>query len=335
MRKLLLLGAVAAVMGAVSALAQDTPDADSQPLTADLYLDAGFIPNPFVLPVISSGTLEAAQLDPACVGFVAEAPDVAVHFSGEADVLRFFFYGDGDSVMAVVAPDGSVSCNDDATPGLLQSDVEIASPAEGRYAVFVGSFSGSETAHGFLGITDFSQAEVSLADFDLSGYLFRSEPLSARLPQIDVSELPTGPTLYETVSVAADSGTQTFEVAAGGAQSVVNVNFASVNGDCLGFVSSLPLMNVVVSEATDLRFFAESADTDTTLLIIDSEGNAFCSDDASSGNPINLNPVVDIEGASGTFQVRVGTFNANAGALVNLTITDDLSTQPAVLAPAS
>jgi len=102
---------------------------------------------------------EAPTNNLRCNGFVSDTPDYVFEWSGETDVLRIFFEGDGDATLVVATPDRGFVCNDDAYAyGTLNPLVELTAPAEGRYSIFVGHVNPVEGVSGTLTITESADA---------------------------------------------------------------------------------------------------------------------------------------------------------------------------------
>ena len=121
--------------------------------TAAVNLQAGYIMDPYLLPVIGKSEKAAADLQGGCNGYVSAAPNVVVNWAGVTDQLSFFVYSDADAALVIQRPDGSFLCNDDA--GLRTTDplVKIANPAPGSYKVFAGTAVKETPTLGFLAIT--------------------------------------------------------------------------------------------------------------------------------------------------------------------------------------
>ena len=76
---------------------------------------------------------------------------MSVDFGGKADILRAFFFSDGDPTLVVRTPDGAFHCNDNTNQLILDPTVEITQPVTGRYDVWVGSKVATDLIPGFLG----------------------------------------------------------------------------------------------------------------------------------------------------------------------------------------
>ena len=82
--------------------------------TAAVNLQAGYIMDPYLLPVIGKSEKAAADLQGGCNGYVSATPNVVVNWAGATDQLSFFIYSDADAALVIQGPDGSFLCNDDA-----------------------------------------------------------------------------------------------------------------------------------------------------------------------------------------------------------------------------
>ena len=90
----------------------------------------------------------------SCAGLVGN-PDFVFNFAGQSKNLRVFFEGDSDATLLVLGPKDMTACNDDAEKGVNSNpQVDIANPAEGTYAVFVGRLDPTKPVIGKLTVTD-------------------------------------------------------------------------------------------------------------------------------------------------------------------------------------
>jgi len=146
-----------------SAAAQGTPAATqtarSNPANGpagaflSIHPQAGFPLDPFLVTVQGGGAVKASTLAPDCAGYVAAGPTVTVDYQGSVDLLRVFFYSDGDPTLVVRTPDGKYLCNDNTNAALLDPTIEVAKPAKGRYDVWIGSAQAKDLIPGFLVFT--------------------------------------------------------------------------------------------------------------------------------------------------------------------------------------
>ena len=126
---------------------------------------AGFPLDPFLVSVQGGGPVEASTLSEDCTGYVAANPTASVDFKGEADILRAFFYSDGDPTLIVRTPDGAYLCGDNTNSLILDPTVEITKPVTGTYDVWVGSTVATDLIPGFLVFTtrgDMNAAKLTL-----------------------------------------------------------------------------------------------------------------------------------------------------------------------------
>jgi hypothetical protein len=90
----------------------------------------------------------------SCAGLVGN-PDFVFNLAGQSKNLRIFFEGDSDATLLVLGPKDMMACNDDAEKGMnANPQVDIANPAEGTYAVFVGRLDPTKPVVGKLTVTD-------------------------------------------------------------------------------------------------------------------------------------------------------------------------------------
>ncbi len=108
---------------------------------------------PHTVQGIAGGDIDASALGGDCVGFMSAQPDYRIIWSGGFSTLRFFFTGDGDATMAVLAPDGVIRCNDDSFT-TQNPTVDIAAAPPGVYNIWLGSYAPESVSVGTLHITE-------------------------------------------------------------------------------------------------------------------------------------------------------------------------------------
>lgn len=146
-------------------------DYSLEPTFGQTTLRAGFTPDPFGVAMVSGGSVDVSYIS-GCRGHAAQAPDFRIQWSGDSNLLRFFFAPDDnatgsvDTTMIINDPRARWSCDDDSF-STLQPTVDFEDPLEGQYDIWVGSFSEGNFVSGCLYITE------------LTG----NEPSSARLPE--------------------------------------------------------------------------------------------------------------------------------------------------------
>ncbi len=90
-----------------------------------------------------------------CAGLVTGAPSYAFKWSGKTDNLHIAFEGDGDGTLMVVGLGAKqVWCNDDASGDTLNPAIDIESPADDTYLVYVGRTSPKQPVTGKLTVTE-------------------------------------------------------------------------------------------------------------------------------------------------------------------------------------
>ena len=298
--------------------------------TAAVNLQAGYIMDPYLLPVIGKSEKAAADLQEGCNGYVSAAPNVVVNWAGATDQLSFFIYGDADAALVIQQPDGSFLCNDDA--GLRTTDplVKIANPAPGSYKVFAGTAAKDAPALGFLAITQADLDDARLADLDLTSMLRRRErPRLQALPQLDPQTLLTGRRpIFGSAELQA--GFKPVQVFAAGGGDIAAFRMEDKKLACAGFISAAPSYSFTwTGKPQALRLFFE-AQGDSALAVVTPDGQVLCGMNAA---PDNLNPVVDVAApAAGQYRVYVASMTPNTVAPGRLTITGDLKANPKALA---
>ena len=326
-------------VAASASLAQEGPQVDETatapyPSQVSVQLQAGFVPDPFVVSVSAGGEVDAGDLADGCTGFVGTNPNVSIDWSGEADFVKAFVFSDHDTVLAIQTPDGTTLCQDNANRQLLDPVIEIEAPVEGRYDVWIGSQAPNQPAPGFLVFT--ARPGTSLSTFDLAR-LVQRQPLPELLPP-----LPHQPPAALLAELLPDLAQDVVALQPGDDPLTTNVSSAGrlpafeLNTDellCTGFVSAQPdLVFDWDGDADNLRVFFEGQ-RDATLVVRTPAGAFLCADDLMAGD--NLNPLLDIASPeAGRYRVYVGRLDLNRPAIGVLTIAEGSGLEPVPL-PAS
>ncbi|MEQ9812973.1 MAG: hypothetical protein RLO50_09330 [Azospirillaceae bacterium] len=145
----LCLGASAlALLVAGPALAQKGPDdaggsSDLPPASyGEVTLETGYAEDPWGVELQAGGNVDASTLGDGCWGNIAEAPDVTLNYTaGDVFPLNIYVDSSADTTLAVMTPDGSVTCNDDFNG--LQAGIIFDNPESGSYDIWVGTYSSS------------------------------------------------------------------------------------------------------------------------------------------------------------------------------------------------
>jgi hypothetical protein len=118
-------------------------------------LAAGFVPDPYTFSLTSGGAIEvgAGGYGQGCIGYATSAPSFSLHWSGTSGLLQLYFLSEGDTTLIVNDAHGNWWCSDDSN-STVNPLISIASPPEGRYDIWVGSYSAGEQLPGTLYITE-------------------------------------------------------------------------------------------------------------------------------------------------------------------------------------
>jgi len=270
-------------------------------------LVSGFTPDPASYSVVAGGTEQASVAAPGCnAGWIANTPDVRVHYTSGTFPLRFYVDTAGtDPTLAVNAPDGSWHCNDD-TAGLMPA-VDFPTPMSGQYDIFVGTFAQNAYPNVTLYVTELPGSHGPGA----------GQVAQTGTGGINVMGTPTYGTY--TVNSGFTPDPLTYAVTAGGTEMASSVNAATGMPCNAGWIASVPDVRVHYTSGTfPLRFYTDTAGTDTTIAVNAPDGSWHCNDDT-----VGLHPVIDFPTPlSGQYDVFVGTFSQNSYPNVTLKVTE-------------
>ena len=269
----MVLGLVTAAVG--TSWAQNYQEPGSY---GDVELSGGFWPDPHEVQLVAGGEFDASSLGSGCVGQIAaDAPDVSVQFSQPQQPLNIYAISDADTTLVVRTPNGQWLCNDD-TEG-LNPLVTIPKPVPGRYAIWVGVYSGGyESAQLYISELEpiWHQGSQALD--------YTAEPIYAHI----------------TLEPGFTPDPHSLDIFAGGPDS------AHLAGShCTGYITaSNPDARLTVNGTLQqLHIFAYS-DADTTLVVRTPAGEWLCNDDT-----YYLHPAINIARATGEYAVWVGTYS--------------------------
>ena len=128
--------------GTGGAAAPDTFNLDATPLYGTVAFDARTIIDPRILLDVRPSSHDMFQNGSGCAGFTdGSAPDLVVVAGEDLAQLMIYLVSDADGTLAVVGPDGALTCNDDFEE--LNPAVVLTNPAPGPYRVFAGSYDGA------------------------------------------------------------------------------------------------------------------------------------------------------------------------------------------------
>jgi hypothetical protein len=141
--KTVLAASIAAAAFAGLATAQDWSLAPNFGTTS---LEIGFMPDPYQVPVIAGGPIDASAF--GCAGSISNAPDFRLHWEGTG--LTIGATSAEDTTLVVNGPDGEWYCIDDVNG----FDPAIRFQDGGQYDIWIGVYSGG-TANATLYFTEF------------------------------------------------------------------------------------------------------------------------------------------------------------------------------------
>lgn len=126
-------------------------------------LEAGFLPDPYVVEVSAGGDMSAqmaidANYETYCPGQVTAEADFELDYTADGRSLFLSILSDTDSTLVVNAPDGSWICDDDGGAG-FDAGMEITDPQSGIYDIWVGTFGDMPITPAELHISEIGLAE--------------------------------------------------------------------------------------------------------------------------------------------------------------------------------
>ncbi len=149
----LLAAALACVAMSADAYAQD---AGLDPTQGQVRLATGFQPDPYNVPIVSGGSINAAQtIGGQCAGFIANAPDFDLYWTaGSGLPLAISVASDADTTLVINAPDGRWYCNDDGGFNGMNPGIRFDNAQSGLYDIYVGTFGGPQNHATVLTISE-------------------------------------------------------------------------------------------------------------------------------------------------------------------------------------
>ena len=228
----------------------------------------------------AGGDIDANTLAAECSGFIADAPDLVLDYSGNASVF-IEAVSDADTTMVVEHPDGLIACNDDFNG--LNPGMETPFDEPGRYAIWIGTYEPIQN-------NTYPDADIVLTEAtDIAPPVMPSQDFMAN----------TAPTFGE-IEVESGFGAQDFTLQAGG-----EIDAFAVNDMCAGFVAEAPDYQVTLTDQSGAPLdLSVRSDVDTTLVVVGPDGTVHCNDD-----DVDLNPGLSVfNPVAGTYAVWVGTF---------------------------
>jgi hypothetical protein len=272
----------AAIYGLAAVGPAQAQDVSAYPTYGEVFLSAGFVPDPHREDVVAGGEIDASDtIGGACWGYIADAPDLTLDYEAGDYSLYISARSYEDTTLAVRNPDGVWECNDDYDG--FDPAVTFANPMSGRYHIWVGTFSEMD---------DLPDATVLFSEIDAGDS-------AAMGGGLDYTLEPNFGSVELTAGFADDP--YTVELLAGGSVAVTDYF-----DHCRGYASEAPDYSIQY-EAGDFLplYISATSDTDTTLIVNDPNGEWVCDDDGGEG----VNPQVVFESpTSGRYDVWVGTY---------------------------
>lgn len=145
----------AAAVAALAVLPASAQNVNAQPNYGTISLRTGFTPDPQVIALSSGGEINAESISPDCRGYISNAPDVRLNFSGGSSLpLIISVASRADTTLVVNAPDGRWYCDDDTGVNGLNPMVRFNRPLSGRYEIWVGTYGNSSLQPANLHISE-------------------------------------------------------------------------------------------------------------------------------------------------------------------------------------
>ncbi len=281
------LAAVALIASPVAA-----QDMSAEPTYETVRLSAGFTPDPYTVELSSGGSIDAETLSSQCRGFIANAPDVRLHYESGSGVLPLIIKveSDADTTLVVNAPNGSWYCDDD-TGGGLNPLMRFEDPDGGRYEIWVGTYSDSTLQDATLSFSELDSSTTSTPDTTLE-------------PTYGTANLSSGFT----------PDPHTVKLSSGG-----SIDASNLGESCRGYIANAPDYRINYDSGSLPLIISANADADVTLVVNDPGGNWVCDDDSGE----DLNPSLRFEKPrSGQYDVWVGTYSDSSNENATLSVSE-------------
>lgn len=327
--KFVLLSVFAAlcVLWAAPVLAQN--DSAATPNAPAAYIvvnpQTGFPLDPFFVSMQGGGPVAADSIARGCPGFVTATPSLTVDYKGTAELMRTFFYSDGDAVLIVQSPDGAFKCNDNTNEQLFDPTITLDKPAQGQYNVWVGSRLAKDLVPGVLVFT--SRPTTDLGTFSV-GNLIKRPQVPAILPMRDrVEGWRIARAAGALTPVPLQLGGSSLTAALKLEGDTPSVELTTGSALCNGLVTLAPDYAFEIPAGAEAVSIYFEGNGDTTLLVRDPSGNFVCADDTDKA--ANLNPSILLtKPAAGNYLVWVGRLDPTAPVDGTLTISPAADAKP-------
>ena len=282
--------AVVASAGSAATAAQQAP------ATAFITInpEAGFPLDPFIVSLQAGGPVDASTVAKGCKGFLTKNPALSVDYKGKAEILKIFFYSDGDPVLLIQTPDGKFVCNDNTNAALLDPTVTLTKPAQGRYNIWLGSALARDLIPGFLVFTGqgrrerrrLGAAKARQAAGPARGAAFEQSADGGRRPR---GRGGGG----GQVGGEAGAGRRAAHRAGDGHRRSARARSGNGRRLCGGLITVAPSYAFEWSGQAKALGVMFEGDGDATVIVRTPEGKFVCADDAAGS--ANLNPLVIVK----------------------------------------
>lgn len=241
--------------------------------------------------VAANDPMEMLPIGSYCPGFTdVSAPDYVMTLDAAQPMISLYARSQADLVMAVRAPDGSWSCNDDSFE--LNPAVTYENAQAGDYLIFVGAYNPGASNDYMLYTSmgspswDMTESEDVVAPARLNP---NAEPVLGRIEFGPETRLDP-----RFIFDIQPSQSEAFGMGRG----------------CAGFITpSQPDLVISAQPGLPQLMVYMASEADGTLVVSGPDGTLYCNDDFEQ-----LNPGVMIPNApAGDYAVFAGTYSGNGG----------------------
>ncbi|MGP1353695.1 MAG: hypothetical protein ACTS1Z_10255 [Parasphingopyxis sp.] len=155
MTKLTSIAALAASATLFAMTPANAQNINADPTYETVRLNGGFTPDPYTVRLRSGGSIDASTISSSCRGYIANAPDVRLHFRAGSLPLIISAASQADTTLVINAPNGNWYCNDDGGQGLNPS-IRFDPAMSGRYEIWIGTYGSRSLEAARLSISEVS-----------------------------------------------------------------------------------------------------------------------------------------------------------------------------------
>ena len=246
-------------------------------------------------PVSARDPVEMLPTGTYCAGFTdLSAPDVVMTMDAAQPMISIYAASSGDLTLAVRAPDGTWSCNDDAQG--LNPGVSLTNAQAGDYLVWVGAYNPGDSSTYNL------YASMGSPNWQAAGSGSGTTPVTPAV-SLDAGAEPAAARLSFGPGTRIDPRV-IFDIASSQTEAF------GLGDGCAGFITpSRPDVVIDAEPGLPQLMVYMVSDSDGTLVVQGPDGQLHCNDDFEM-----LNPGVMIQNpAAGAYAVFAGTYMGNGG----------------------